>query len=139
MALSGKISRGLGRSQQGGQTAQQRFHFLNIQDCRFNLQSRRAQRNKRWIGLNRLLKLGGSSQIAPDGFVRFDLMRLAFKREIHTLGPIWGRPIWGRPVCGGIHGHADSLLLHKTRSKHVCRLFGENITLTKMGRQRQTE
>jgi len=39
MALGGKISRGFGRPQQGGQTAQQRFHFLNIQNRRFNLQS----------------------------------------------------------------------------------------------------
>ena len=101
MAFGGKISRGLGRSQQGGQTAQQRFHFLNIQDCRFNLQSRRAQRNKRWIGLNRLLKLGGSSQIAPDGFVRFDLVRAAFKSAVRIF----------RPICWGVRGHADSLLL----------------------------
>jgi hypothetical protein len=39
MAVGGKIPRGLGRSQQGGETAQQRFHFLNIQNCRFNLQT----------------------------------------------------------------------------------------------------
>jgi hypothetical protein len=39
MAFGGKISRGFGRSQQGGQTAEQRFHFLNIQNRRFNLKS----------------------------------------------------------------------------------------------------
>jgi hypothetical protein len=38
MAFGGKISRCFGRSQQGGQTAQQRFHFFSIQNCRFNLQ-----------------------------------------------------------------------------------------------------
>jgi hypothetical protein len=99
MAFGGKISRGLGTAQKGGQTAKQRLHFLWIENSRLNLQSGTASGHQRKIRFDRPLQLGGSNDLA------LDLLLLIISS---TLGGIPGSIPGGN--FGGIRCHLDGLL-----------------------------
>jgi hypothetical protein len=87
-------------------------------------------RHQRRVGFNRSLHLGGC-----DDF-RLDLVRnlvgligdIAFDVAMGTTLDVTFGFVVDR-AFGGILCHFDSLLLFRP-PKHVCRLFGENITLT---------
>jgi hypothetical protein len=124
MAFGGEIAGGFGGTQQGREAAQERFHFLRIENGRFHLQERAASGHQRRIGFDRALVF---RRLLGDGEFRIDFHYLVGicgsnfgsfcgGSSSRICGRLCGEGIASdipRDTNGTIRGHDDSLLLRE--------------------------